>query len=73
MIKSAAIKKASELNIYTSGCQMNNYYAQLGKSPRNASIALLLAFVTHLLFNAFSSSKFPEENGSHRHETDMGL
>ena len=70
MIEIAAIKKSSELNIDTSGYQMNNYLAQVGKSPRNASIALLLAFITNLLFKTFSCLQFPEENGSHRHEAD---
>ena len=70
MIEGAAIKKASELTIDTSGCRMQNNEAQLGESPRNASIALPLAFVTHLFFNAFSCSQNREENGSHRREPD---
>ena len=60
-MKSAAIKKASELIIDMPDCQMNNYLAQSGKSPCNASIALLLAFVTHLLINNFLAQNFQKK------------
>ena len=58
IIRTAAIKEASELDIDTSGCRMHNNVAPPGKSPRDASIALLIASVSHLLFNACSRSQY---------------
>ena len=70
IIRIAAIKEAAKLHLDTFGCRIHFNVAPPGTSPSGASIALLIASVSHLLFNTSSASQYTEENGFRSRDAD---